>query len=162
MGILIIGCLLGVLFGVLLQRLFGSHPQNAELTEENESLRAEIETLRSQVDGHFATSAVMFKNLTEEYRKLLEHMSDGARALEVELPDQLLADFSGGQSAPQLTEQSEAAESGHGSDAPSVTPRPWESGDAGQVDDNQISQSSEAHAGQDSASEPTDKQPADK
>jgi len=94
MALLLAGVLLGVLFGVLLNKLFGGGANGNGIKAENESLKVELETLRSQVDGHFATSAVMFQNLTEEYRKLLEHMSAGARSLEVELPVQMLADFS--------------------------------------------------------------------
>lgn len=107
MAVLIIGCLLGVLFGVLLQRLFGSSSNTDQVQAENESLQVELETLRSQVDGHFATSAMMFQNLTGEYRKLLEHMADGARALSVELPEQLLADFS---TAPRLQQPTDKVE----------------------------------------------------
>lgn len=94
MVFLLISFLLGVLLGVLLQRLFHNSTNETALQAENESLQVELETLRSQVDGHFATSAVMFQNLTEEYRKLLQHMAQGAQSLEVELPTEILADFS--------------------------------------------------------------------
>ncbi len=94
--------LLGGLLGALACRIFGGGNPD-ELRSENESLQVELETRRSQVDGHFATSAVMFQNLTEEYRKLLEHMSAGAQALEVELPEPMLADFSAAAQPRQIT-----------------------------------------------------------
>ncbi len=105
MALLLASLLIGVLFGLLLHKLFGRTANDSKVQAENESLRLEIETLRSQVDGHFATSAVMFQNLTEEYRKLLQHMADGARSLDVELPGHLLADFSAAASLPEPSEE---------------------------------------------------------
>lgn len=105
MALLLASLLIGVLFGLLLHKLFGRTASDSKVQAENESLRLEIETLRSQVDGHFATSAVMFQNLTDEYRKLLQHMSDGARSLDVELPGHLLADFSAAASLPEPNEE---------------------------------------------------------
>lgn len=105
MALLLASLLIGVLFGLLLHKLFGRTASDSKVQAENESLRLEIETLRSQVDGHFATSAVMFQNLTEEYRKLLQHMADGARSLDVELPGHLLADFSAAASLPEPNEE---------------------------------------------------------
>lgn len=105
MVFLLISFVLGVLLGVLLQRLFHSNDNETAMQEENESLQVELETLRSQVDGHFATSAMMFQNLTEEYRKLLQHMAQGARSLDVELPTEILADFSVAPPLNQLPEE---------------------------------------------------------
>ncbi|MDF1817628.1 MAG: DUF1043 family protein [Immundisolibacteraceae bacterium] len=105
MALLLASLLIGVLFGLLLHKLFGRTANDSKVQAENESLRLEIETLRSQVDGHFATSAVMFQNLTEEYRKLLQHMADGARSLDVELPGHLLADFSAAASLPEPSDE---------------------------------------------------------
>ncbi len=105
MALLLASLLIGVLFGLLLHKLFGRTANDSKVQAENESLRLEIETLRSQVDGHFATSAVMFQNLTDEYRKLLQHMADGARSLDVELPGHLLADFSAAASLPEPSEE---------------------------------------------------------
>ncbi len=105
MALLLASLLIGVLFGLLLHKLFGRTANDSKVQAENESLRLEIETLRSQVDGHFATSAVMFQNLTDEYRKLLQHMADGARSLDVELPGHLLADFSAAASLPEPNEK---------------------------------------------------------
>ena len=115
MALLLASVLFGVLFGLLLHKLFGHTASDSKVQAENESLRVELETLRSQVDGHFATSGVMFQNLTEEYRKLLEHMAAGARSLEVELPGQLLADFS---TAPSLPEPEGETATDAGSDDP--------------------------------------------
>ncbi|RLA05781.1 MAG: hypothetical protein DRQ54_07620 [Gammaproteobacteria bacterium] len=105
MALLIASCVLGIFFGVILQRLFGHSSNESEVQVENDSLRVELDSLRSQVDGHFATSAMMFQNLTEEYRKLLEHMASSAQSLEVELPEQMLADFSTVSTLAQLPEE---------------------------------------------------------
>jgi uncharacterized membrane-anchored protein YhcB (DUF1043 family) len=121
MALLLASLLIGVLFGLLLYKLFGRTANDSKVQAENESLRLEIETLRSQVDGHFATSAVMFQNLTEEYRKLLQHMADGARSLDVELPGHLLADFSAAASLPEPDAKPGADKSNHESTGQSMT-----------------------------------------
>ena len=93
MPVLIASLVIGILFGVLLHRLFGKNSGNPEWQQEKEAMEEELRRYREQVNNHFSTSAELFQRLNDSYRDLLKHMADGTQELEVELPARLKHDI---------------------------------------------------------------------
>ena len=93
MPVLIASLVIGILFGVLLHRLFGKNSGNPEWQQEKEAMEEELRRYREQVNNHFSTSAELFQRLNDSYRDLLKHMADGTQELDVELPARLKHDI---------------------------------------------------------------------
>lgn len=56
-------------------------------------MEREMEQYREQVDDHFARTAELFKDTTEKYRDLYEHLAGGAQTLCNDLPDRARVEF---------------------------------------------------------------------
>ena len=56
-------------------------------------LRKEMEDYREEVNEHFARTAELFKETTEKYRDLYEHLAGGAQELCDDLPDRARVEF---------------------------------------------------------------------
>lgn len=82
---LAVGVFIGWLFTSLAQRRGGRHSAA--------QLRKEMEEYREQVNGHFARTAELFKESTEKYRDLYEHLAGGAQKLCNDLPDKTRVEF---------------------------------------------------------------------
>lgn len=83
---LAVGVFLGWVITTLINRRRAAGASVAEL-------RREMETYRDQVNDHFARTAELFKDTTEKYRELYEHLSGGAQELCNDLPDRARVEF---------------------------------------------------------------------
>ena len=83
---LVIGLFLGWLITTLVQR---RQNQGQNVTQ----LRKEMEDYRAEVNQHFAQTADLFKESSEKYRDLYEHLSGGAQKLCNDLPDRTQVEF---------------------------------------------------------------------
>lgn len=83
---LVVGVFLGWVITTLVTRRRGASANVAEM-------RREMEAYRTQVNGHFARTAELFKETTEKYRDLYEHLSGGAQDLCDDLPDRARVEF---------------------------------------------------------------------
>lgn len=72
----------GVVTGVvLLYLLLPARRQYGKLIRERDEARKAMLNYRQQVDHHFLRTAELVNNMTESYRKVHEHLSEGARDL---------------------------------------------------------------------------------
>lgn len=78
-----IGCFLGGgALGALLFKFFRSDEVRVDsLEHELQSLKNEHENYKTNVHGHFSSSAQLLTRLTESYKDVYVHMADGARSL---------------------------------------------------------------------------------
>lgn len=70
---------IGVLIGYLLAR--SSSVSQQALKEERDRAQAELNSYKAQVTEHFETTAGLVNGLTEQYRKVHQHLADGAQTL---------------------------------------------------------------------------------
>lgn len=77
------GCFLGgAALGALLFKLLASDEVRVKnLETQLQALSEEHENYKSNVNGHFNTSAQLLNKLTDTYREVYLHMADGARSL---------------------------------------------------------------------------------
>ncbi len=68
----------GVLIGYLLGRVKGG---SQSLVEERDQVRNELESYKEQVTSHFAATAELVNGLTEQYRRVHQHLAAGAQTL---------------------------------------------------------------------------------
>lgn len=83
---LVVGLFFGWLITSLVQRRASAGATAAQLREEMEEYREEVNT-------HFARTAELFKDTTEKYRDLYEHLAGGAQELCNDLPDRARVEF---------------------------------------------------------------------
>lgn len=76
----VVALVVGVLAGYLLGR-GRSDGKQKELSDELAQTHDELERYREQVTAHFAETANLVNGLTEQYRKVHEHLSSGAQTL---------------------------------------------------------------------------------
>ena len=88
-----VGLFLGWLIASLLQRRANAGASVA-------GLRKEMEDYREEVNTHFAHTAELFKDTTEKYRDLYEHLAGGAQELCNDLPDRARVEFRPGHLLP--------------------------------------------------------------
>lgn len=107
---------IGVGLGVLLARtVFASNNKQREeaLTEELETAKAEFQDYQKQVNQHFQQSSELVFELTQNYRKVYEHLASGAQSLCLDPPKHFNVDPSKGalyeEEKEQLTHQAEEA-----------------------------------------------------
>lgn len=74
----LVGVAVGLVIGYLLGR-GGAGKQ--QLSQELDSTRAELESYKQEVTGHFETTAELVNGLTEQYRRVHQHLASGAQAL---------------------------------------------------------------------------------
>lgn len=67
--------------GLLLYFLLPARRQYGKLIRERDEARKALLDYRQQVDHHFLRTAELVNNMTESYRKVHEHLSEGAQDL---------------------------------------------------------------------------------
>ncbi|MBR9827236.1 MAG: YhcB family protein [Oceanospirillales bacterium] len=77
---------IGALIGFLLGRAGGSSSREQTLVDELDSARAELEQYKRQVGTHFETTAELVNGLSEQYRKVHQHLANSAESLCPGLP----------------------------------------------------------------------------
>lgn len=83
--IAIVALAVGVLIGYLMGKSGGSDAQRKVLEEELKGSRAEMDRYKEEVTTHFEHTAALVNDLTDQYRKVHQHLATGAQNL---CPDQ--------------------------------------------------------------------------
>ncbi|GAA0788202.1 YhcB family protein [Marinobacterium sediminicola] len=77
---------IGALIGFLLGRAGGSSNREQELVDELDNARAELDSYKRQVNRHFEQTAELVNGLTDQYRKVHQHLAASAESLCPGLP----------------------------------------------------------------------------
>lgn len=77
---------IGALIGFLLGRAGGGASKEQALVDELDSARTELEQYKRQVGEHFETTAELVNGLTQQYRKVHQHLAGSAETLCPGLP----------------------------------------------------------------------------
>ena len=77
----IVALIVGAVIGFLMGRSGGSSNRQAELAEQLESSRTELENYKLEVNDHFEKTASLVNNLTHSYKDVHEHLATGAQGL---------------------------------------------------------------------------------
>src|SRR5690554_2529247 len=77
---------IGALIGYLLGRSGGSLGQKRALQDELDAARHELEQYKTQVGRHFEETAELVNGLSEQYRKVYQHLASSAETLCPGLP----------------------------------------------------------------------------
>jgi hypothetical protein len=77
---------IGALIGFLLGRAGGSSSREQELVDELDVARAELDGYKRQVSEHFEQTAQLVNGLTDQYRKVHQHLASSAESLCPGLP----------------------------------------------------------------------------
>lgn len=85
--------MVGLFFGYLLTSLLQRRKAGGKNAAQ---LRKEMEGYRAEVNDHFTRTAELFKESTEKYRDLYEHLAGGAQKLADDLPDRAQLEFQPG------------------------------------------------------------------
>ncbi|MEE4296018.1 MAG: DUF1043 family protein [Wenzhouxiangella sp.] len=72
---LVAGLIIGASIAVILRRRSGGSEQSVE------SLKQENERFREEVNDHFVQTAELINQLTDSYKAVFDHLSDGAEKL---------------------------------------------------------------------------------
>lgn len=72
---------LGVIIGAALSKILNRGPSVTELQQKLEESQDQLDQYRKDVDRHFQTTAELVNNLTQSYRAVHEHLSQGAQKL---------------------------------------------------------------------------------
>ncbi len=72
---------LGVIIGAALSKILNRGPSVSELQQKLEESQDQLDQYRKDVDKHFQTTAELVNNLTQSYRAVHEHLSQGAQKL---------------------------------------------------------------------------------
>lgn len=87
--ITLVALAIGALIGYLLGRAGGGSSREQELVDELDSARSELERYRTQVGRHFEETAALVNGLSEQYRKVHQHLASSAESLCPGLPASL-------------------------------------------------------------------------
>ncbi|NVK30628.1 MAG: DUF1043 family protein [Gammaproteobacteria bacterium] len=71
----------GFIVAAIIFLVRNSSGKTAQLTQALRQSQEELQAYREKVDAHFATTAELFRETTERYRALYDHLSDGAESL---------------------------------------------------------------------------------
>lgn len=77
----IVALIVGAVIGFLMGRSGGSSNRQAELAEQLESSRTELENYKLEVNDHFEKTASLVNDLTHSYKDVHEHLATGAQGL---------------------------------------------------------------------------------
>lgn len=77
---------IGALIGFLLGRAGGSSSREQELVDELDTARSELDGYKRQVSEHFEQTAELVNGLTDQYRKVHQHLASSAENLCPGLP----------------------------------------------------------------------------
>lgn len=82
----VVGLVVGIIIGAVAMR-FGNRKlrQQQALQYELEQKKAELETWREELVGHFAQSAELLDKMAQDYRQLYQHMAKSSSTLLPEL-----------------------------------------------------------------------------
>ena len=153
-----IALLAGALLGALICRRFTPTITDVdELRVKLERSRTEMEHYRDNVNSHFSKTSDLVKELTEDYVKVYQHLSEGAQTLS-DAPEfthvleqqkgKVLISMDGEASSPDvkgaredepaedISAQGDQAEAASPEETPRETPRVSASGDGSVVDDD--------------------------
>ena len=83
--IAIVALAVGILIGFLMGKSGSSEAQRKTLEEELNGSRAEMDRYKKEVTSHFEQTASLVNELTDQYRKVHQHLATGAQNL---CPDQ--------------------------------------------------------------------------
>lgn len=72
---------LGVIIGAALSKILNKGPSVSELQQKLEESQDQLDQYKQEVDKHFHTTAELVNNLTQSYRAVHEHLSQGAQKL---------------------------------------------------------------------------------
>ncbi|GGB83482.1 hypothetical protein GCM10011352_06660 [Marinobacterium zhoushanense] len=75
----LVGVAIGLVIGYLLGRSNSSRQQ--EMASELDAARAELNKYKDEVTEHFETTAELVNGLTEQYRRVHQHLATGAQTL---------------------------------------------------------------------------------
>lgn len=81
----VVALAVGVLIGYLLGKSGGNEVKRKHLEEELNSSKAEMDRYKQEVTSHFEQTAALVNELTDQYRKVHQHLATGAQSL---CPDQ--------------------------------------------------------------------------
>lgn len=84
--IMLVALAIGALIGYLLGRAGGSASREQELVDELDSARSELEQYKTRVGRHFEETAELVNGLSEQYRKVHQHLASSAESLCPGLP----------------------------------------------------------------------------
>lgn len=79
--ITLIALVIGAMIGYMLGFSKGSSKQKIETADEIKQTKTELHRYKQEVTSHFETTAELVNNLTEQYRKVHEHLASGAQTL---------------------------------------------------------------------------------
>ncbi|EXJ12735.1 MULTISPECIES: Z-ring associated ZapG family protein [Nitrincola] len=79
--ITLIALVIGAMIGYMLGFSKGSSKQKIETANEIKQTKTELHRYKQEVTSHFETTAELVNNLTEQYRKVHEHLASGAQTL---------------------------------------------------------------------------------
>ncbi len=77
---------IGALIGFLLGRAGGSSSREQELVGELDTARAELDSYKRKVGEHFEQTAELVNGLTDQYRRVHQHLASSAESLCPGLP----------------------------------------------------------------------------
>lgn len=77
---------IGALIGFLLGRAGGGSSREQELVDELDTARSELDSYKRKVSEHFEQTAELVNGLTDQYRKVHQHLASSAETLCPELP----------------------------------------------------------------------------
>ncbi|MEM7082193.1 MAG: DUF1043 family protein [Pseudomonadota bacterium] len=85
----LISVLLGVGLGVLIARVFARDSGGRTAAD----VQAELDQYKEEVGQHFTTTSELFRDLTEKYRDVYNHLASGAQSLGEDAMDQTRIEF---------------------------------------------------------------------
>ena len=108
--IAIVALAVGVLIGFLMGKSGSSETQRKTLEEELNGSRAEMDRYKEEVTTHFEQTAALVNELTEQYRKVHQHLATGAQNL---CPDQAAGRSLQSSLQPKLEKSASESERSH-------------------------------------------------
>lgn len=77
----IVALVVGAVIGFLMGRSGGNSNRQAELSEQLDDTKKELENYKSEVNSHFEKTAELVNNLTHSYQDVHQHLASGAQGL---------------------------------------------------------------------------------
>lgn|GEM_PF-3833563 len=78
---ILVSLAIGIIIGVALSKILNKGPKVSDLQEQLEQANDQLESYQQHVGTHFQKTAELVNNLTESYRSVHEHLSEGAQNL---------------------------------------------------------------------------------
>ncbi len=71
----------GIIIGAAISKIFNRSGKTSELQKNLEETKEQFENYQQEVGAHFQTTADLVNKLTESYREVHQHLSQGAQTL---------------------------------------------------------------------------------